>query len=79
MRILHFLDHSIPLHSGYTFHTRAILEQQRRMGWETFYLTSAKQGKIGALVEQLGELTFCRTQPSSEILERFFGSNIYAN
>ena len=29
MRILHVLDHSIPLHSGYMFRTRAILEQQR--------------------------------------------------
>ena len=29
MRILHILDHSIPLHSGYTFRTRNILRQQR--------------------------------------------------
>jgi len=42
MRILHILDHSIPLHSGYTFRTRAILEQQRRLGWETFHLTGPK-------------------------------------
>jgi hypothetical protein len=49
------------------------------MGWETLPLTSTKQGKIGALVEQVGELTFCRTQSSSEIIERFFGANIYAN
>ena len=42
MKILHVLDHSIPLHSGYTFRTRAILEQQRRLGWETFHLTSPK-------------------------------------
>ena len=25
-RILHVLDHSLPLHSGYTFRTRAILK-----------------------------------------------------
>jgi len=25
MRVLHVLDHSIPLHSGYTFRTRSIL------------------------------------------------------
>jgi glycogen(starch) synthase len=79
MRVLHILDHSIPLHSGYTFRTRASLEQQRAMGWETFPLTSTKQGKIRALVEQVDELTFCRTQSSSEIIERFFGANIYAN
>jgi PEP-CTERM/exosortase A-associated glycosyltransferase len=44
MRILHILDHSAPLHSGYTFRTLAILGQQRALGWQTFHLTSAKQG-----------------------------------
>jgi len=42
MKILHILDHSIPLHSGYTFRTRSILEQQRAVGWETAHLTSSK-------------------------------------
>lgn len=42
MKVLHVFDHSIPLHSGYTFRSRAILEQQRRLGWETFHLTSPK-------------------------------------
>jgi PEP-CTERM/exosortase A-associated glycosyltransferase len=65
MRVLHILDHSIPLHSGYTFRTRAILEQQRRMGWETFHLTSTKQGGTGAPFEQVGQLAFYRTQPAS--------------
>ncbi len=32
MRILHVLDHSLPLHSGYTFRTLAILREQRRAG-----------------------------------------------
>ena len=32
-RILHVLDHSLPLHSGYTFRTRAILTAQAAMGW----------------------------------------------
>lgn len=42
MKILHVLDHSIPLHSGYTFRTRAILTQQHRRGWDTAHLTSPK-------------------------------------
>jgi PEP-CTERM/exosortase A-associated glycosyltransferase len=42
MKILHILDHSIPLHSGYTFRTAAILREQRKLGWETFHLTSPK-------------------------------------
>jgi len=40
MRILHILDHSIPLHSGYTFRTLVILREQRKLGWQTFHLTS---------------------------------------
>src|SRR4051812_28422311 len=43
MRILHVLDHSIPLQSGYTFRTLAILREQRAIGWETLQLTSPKQ------------------------------------
>ena len=70
MRILHILDHSIPLHSGYTFRTRAILEQQRRMGWETSQLTSTKQGRTREQREQVGELAFYRTQPSSGVVSR---------
>lgn len=42
MRILHVLDHSIPLHSGYTFRTLSILREQRRRGWQTLHLTGAK-------------------------------------
>ena len=43
LRVLHVLDHSIPLHSGYTFRTLSILREQRQLGWETFHLTSPKQ------------------------------------
>ena len=60
MRILHILDHSIPLHSGYTFRTAAILREQRALGWETFHLTSPKQGKTAAEVEDVDGLRFYR-------------------
>lgn len=64
MRILHVLDHSIPLHSGYTFRTRAILEHQRARGWETFHLTSAKQGNLrGVDKEEVDGFTFFRSSP----------------
>ena len=52
LRILHVLDHSIPLHSGYTFRTRAILREQAKLGWQTFHLTSPKQGRTEALREE---------------------------
>src|SRR6266576_1544911 len=42
MRILHVLDHSVPLHSGYSFRTLAVLREQRRLGWQTAQLTSTK-------------------------------------
>ncbi len=64
MRILHVLDHSIPLHSGYTFRTRAILQEQRHLGWETFHLTGPKQGPSPALYEEVEDLRFFRTPPS---------------
>lgn len=70
MRILHILDHSIPLHSGYTFRTRAIIEQQRAMGWETFHVTSAKQGATATQVEEVDGLVFYRTPPLSRMLAR---------
>lgn len=61
MRILHILDHSIPLHSGYTFRTAALLRGQRALGWETFHLTSPKQGKSTAAEETIDGLNFFRT------------------
>ena len=42
LKILHILDHSLPLHSGYTFRTRSILEDQKRRGWAPVALTSSK-------------------------------------
>jgi len=63
MRILHILDHSVPLHSGYTFRTLAILAQQRNMGWQTIHLTSAKQG-AGAAEQDIDGWHFFRTPPA---------------
>lgn len=62
MRILHILDHSIPLHSGYTFRTAAILREQRRLGWETFHLTSPKHTAPGGEEEDVDGLHFYRTR-----------------
>lgn len=68
VRILHILDHSIPLHSGYTFRTRSILREQHRRGWETVHLTSAKQGPAASPAEEVDGLTFYRTSPTSNAL-----------
>jgi len=69
MRILHILDHSIPLHSGYTFRTLAILQQQRALGWETFHLTGPKQGPVAAEEEQVDGWHFYRTPPPGGLLD----------
>lgn len=65
MRILHVLDHSLPVQSGYSFRSAAILREQRKLGWETVHLTSPKHGEFGAPVEEHDGLRFYRTpQPS---------------
>ncbi len=64
-RILHVLDHSLPLHSGYTFRTRAILKAQVAAGWDVAAITGVRQyqhGEIPGLTsETFEELTFYRT------------------
>ena len=70
VRILHVLDHSIPMQSGYTFRTRAILREQRRMGWETFHLTSPKHTASSAPEEDVDGLKFYRTTPSTGLISR---------
>lgn len=70
MRVLHVLDHSIPLHSGYTFRTRSILREQRALGWETFHVTGAKQNSGDMLEETVDGLHFYRTPESKGALAR---------
>jgi glycogen(starch) synthase len=61
LRILHVLDHSLPLHSGYTFRTLALLREQRALGWETIHLTTPKQGVGTSLQEEVDGWVFHRT------------------
>jgi PEP-CTERM/exosortase A-associated glycosyltransferase len=63
MRILHVLDHGLPLHSGYTFRTRAILKAQEALGWEVAAVTGPRHGAAEAAVEEVDGLTFYRTPP----------------
>jgi len=69
MRVVHILDHSIPLHSGYTFRTLSILKEQRALGWETFHVTSPKQGPGTERDEVVDGWHFYRTPPPGGILE----------
>ncbi|MCW5752411.1 MAG: glycosyltransferase, exosortase A system-associated [Alphaproteobacteria bacterium] len=70
MRILHVLDHSAPLQSGYVFRTLSILREQRRLGWETVQLTGPKQGRVTADLERIDGFEFHRTRPAGGWLAR---------
>ena len=51
----------MPLHSGYTFRTLSILSEQRKLGWETFQLTTPKQGPGESLQDAVEGMMFFRT------------------
>jgi len=61
MRILHILDHSLPLQSGYVYRTLGIVNQQRALGWEPVLLTSGKHYAPGPARERIGGWEFLRT------------------
>jgi PEP-CTERM/exosortase A-associated glycosyltransferase len=64
-RVLHILDHSLPLHSGYTFRTRAILKAQQAAGLEVRAITGLRHTADGPKVEEIDGLTFYRTPGSA--------------
>jgi PEP-CTERM/exosortase A-associated glycosyltransferase len=61
MRILHVLDHGLPLHSGYAFRTRAIVKAQLARGWEVACLTGPRHDVAGPDPEIVDGITFYRT------------------
>jgi glycogen synthase len=69
MHILHVLDHSVPLQSGYSYRTLSILREQRRLGWETSQLTSEKH-PADVLEEESEGLHFFRTPPTKAFWAR---------
>jgi len=60
MKILHVLDHSLPYFSGYTFRSRAILENQVAHGFEVVALTSPKHEKISSMKETISGIPYYR-------------------
>jgi PEP-CTERM/exosortase A-associated glycosyltransferase len=63
MKILHILDHSLPIHSGYTFRTRAILKSQIDMGWQVRGVTGPRYNDPVPDPDEQDGLTFFRTPP----------------
>ena len=73
MRILHILDHSLPLQSGYVYRTMGILAAQRGFGWTTFQLTTPRQAaKLNAQTDCDG-WHFYRTPAPNGWLARHSG------
>ncbi|RZF64851.1 glycosyltransferase, exosortase A system-associated [Sphingomonas populi] len=61
MKILHVLDHGLPLQSGYTFRTRAILKAQQARGWQVAAVTGIRQGASATAAETVDGIDFHRT------------------
>ena len=61
-RVLHVLDHSLPLHSGYTFRTRAILKAQQAAGLEVRGITGLRHLADGPDAEAADGILFHRTR-----------------
>jgi PEP-CTERM/exosortase A-associated glycosyltransferase len=61
MRILHVLDHGLPLQSGYSFRTRAIVKAQIAAGWEPVCLTGPRQQTANPGPETVDGIVFHRT------------------
>ncbi len=73
MRILHVIDHSIPLQSGYTFRSLAIFRQQNVLGWTTFHLTGPKHSlyvKHSPEQEVIDGLLFYRTSAEQGFINK---------
>ena len=64
-RILHVLDHSLPMHSGYAFRTRAIMKAQLAAGHEVRGITGLRHTEAGPATDLQDSLVFHRTPGSA--------------
>jgi hypothetical protein len=61
MKVLHILDHSVPLFSGYTFRSHSIIQAQRASGLQPVVLTSPKHGSPSDGMEDIDGIQYYRT------------------
>ena len=78
MKILHVFDHTLPLHSGYTFRSAAILRNQRKMGWDTVHLSGPKHLNCSVLEESSDGLHFYRTPLPTGVFAKLPGADPFA-
>lgn len=63
-RVLHVLDHSLPIGSGYSYRGRSIVAFQKRLGLEPVVLTSPKQGSESDGRDVVDGIPHYRTGPT---------------
>ena len=61
MKVLHVLDHSVPIQSGYSFRSLAIINGQRKLGWSTCHMTGFRQDEATDKSTNASGLHFYRT------------------
>jgi len=75
VKILHVLDHSLPLHSGYTFRSQSIFHAQQKRGWHPVVVTSPKhEQNLGESVpdcEEINGITYHRCGATPEVAVPF--------
>ena len=70
MRILHVLDHSLPLQSGYVSRTLGIVGEQRARNWDPVLMTTPRQNRGKAEVEEISGWRFHRTPAPNGVMSR---------
>lgn len=75
MKVLHVLDHSLPVQSGYAFRSAAILREQARLGWDVLAVTGAKHGRAPQALETVDRTRYYRTDPRPTWLDRLPAGN----
>ena len=69
MRILHILDHSLPIQSGYAFRSDAILREQAKLGFEIRAITGPKHDEGNEDREIVNGIEFQRA-PAGTVLPK---------
>jgi len=73
MTVLHVLDHSVPLVSGYSIRSRNIVAYQHEMGLRPVVVTSPKHGFAGAAPESIDGIRYYRTpEPGGRLRARAY-------
>jgi PEP-CTERM/exosortase A-associated glycosyltransferase len=63
MKVLHILDHSVPVTSGYAFRSRSIIRTQAILGVTPIVLTSPRQQSVKDDIEIIEGIPHYRTAP----------------